>query len=57
MKAKYTIGYIDENKDEVKTYSRKLRSFGFEVIGFDFKKGMSLEDLMSQVYSKSIDLL
>lgn len=55
--AKYRIGYIDENADEVKMYQRKLRSFDIEVIGYEFKKGMTKEELLAQVYSSDIDLL
>ena len=57
MEAKYKIGYIDEDIKQVKKYSRRLKDFGFEVIGYDFHQGMSLEELMSQVYESDIDLL
>lgn len=58
MKTKYTIGYIDENPNEVNTYARRLRPFGFNVIGFEFTKGMSFNELMTQVYdANDIDLL
>ena len=57
MEAKYKIGYIDEDIKQVKKYTRRLKDFGFEVIGYDFYQGMSLEELMSQVYESDIDLL
>lgn len=57
MEAKYKIGYIDEDIKQVKKYTRRLKDFGFEVIGYDFHQGMSLEELMSQVYESDIDLL
>ena len=57
MEAKYKIGYIDEDIRQVKKYTRRLKDFGFEVIGYDFHQGMSLEELMSQVYESDIDLL
>ena len=58
MKTKYTIGYIDEDPNEVNTYARRLRPFGFNVIGFEFTKGMSFNELMTQVYdANDIDLL
>ncbi len=57
MGTNYKIGYIDEDINQVKLYRRKLRDFGFEVIGYDFSKGMSLKELMEQVYSSDIDLL
>ena len=57
MEAKYKIGYIDEDIRQVKKYTRRLKDFGFEVIGYDFHQGMSLEELMCQVYESDIDLL
>lgn len=57
MEAKYKIGYIDEDINQVKLYNRKLRDFGFEVIGYEYTKGMSLDELMKQVYNSDIDLL
>lgn len=57
MEAKYKIGYIDEDQNQVKLYRRKLKNFGFEVIGYEITKGMPLNDLMQQVYSSDIDLL
>lgn len=55
--AKYKIGYIDEDEMEVKMFQRILHSFEIEVIGYEFRKGMSKEQLLSQVYSSDIDLL
>lgn len=57
MSLQYRIGYIDEDINQVKLYARKLREFGFEVIGYDFHKGMTLDELMKQVFSSEIDLL
>ena len=57
MEAKYKIGYIDEDINQVKKYQRRFRKYGFEVIGYDFENEMSLEDLMEQVYKSDIDLL
>lgn len=57
MTTKYTIGYIDEDLKQVKKYQRRFRDFGIEVIGYEFNKGMSLDELMGQVYSSPIDLL
>lgn len=57
MSFEYTIGYIDEDISQVKLYQRKLRDYGFKVIGYQFTKGMSLVDLMNQVYASAIDLL
>jgi len=57
MEAKYTIGYIDENDQQFKLYKRKLKEYGFKVIGYKFKKRMKLKDLMEQVYKSKIDLL
>jgi hypothetical protein len=53
----YKIGYIDEDNQQVKRFTRNLRSHGFEVIGYDFYKNMTPESLMEQVYNSDIDLL
>lgn len=57
METKYTIGYVDEDVKQVKLYRRKLRPFGFDVIGYSFYEGMSLQELMLQIYKSDIDLL
>lgn len=57
MEIRYKIGYIDENDSQVKTCTRKLRDYGFDVIGYNFTQGMTAEELMQQVYSSAIDLL
>jgi len=57
MDTQYKIGYIDEDPNQVKLYRRKLRDFGFEVVGYEFHKGITLTELMEQVYSSEIDLL
>ncbi|MDO6761588.1 hypothetical protein Q4566_15365 [Tamlana sp. 2_MG-2023] len=57
MATKYKIGYIDEDVKQVKKYQRRFRDFEIEIIGYDFNKGMSLNELMVQVYSSPIDLL
>ncbi len=57
METTYRIGYIDEDEKQVRLYKRKLRKFGFDVIGYDCHKGMTLEELMAQVYNSEIDLL
>jgi len=57
MSALYKIGYIDEDIRQVKLYKRKLREYGFEVIGYKFYKNMPLDNLMEQVYQSGIDLL
>jgi hypothetical protein len=53
----YKIGYIDEDNQQVKRFTRNLRSHGFEVIGYDFYKNMTPESLMEQVYNSDVDLL
>ena len=57
MEAQYIIGYIDEDVKQVKKYQRRFREYNVEIIGYNFTKGMSLEELMTQVYSSPIDLL
>ena len=56
MEAKYKIGYIDEDIKQVKKYQRRFKNYGLEVIGYDFQKGMTLDELMHQVYESEIDL-
>lgn len=57
MKEKYKIGYIDEDVKQVKKYQRRFRNYEIEIIGYEFHKGMTLEELMQQVYESDIDLL
>lgn len=57
METKYKIGYIDEDERQVKKYLRRFRKYKMEIIGYEFHKGMSLEELMHQVYESDIDLL
>ncbi len=57
MEINYKIGYIDEDIQQVKKYQRRFRKYNIEIIGYDFYKGMSLEELMQQVYKSDIDLL
>ena len=57
MEEKYKIGYIDEDAKQVKKYQRRFRDFGIDVIGYKFHKGMTLSELMNQVYNSDIDLL
>jgi hypothetical protein len=53
---KYKIGFIDENKDEVAKLERRLRD-DFEVIGYHIETGITLDNLLHQVYNSDIDLL
>lgn len=57
METKYKIGYIDEDEQQVKKFTRNLRPYGYEIIGYEFYKDMSAESLMEQVYNSDIDLL
>lgn len=57
MNANYRIGYLDEDISQVLLYERKLRSHWFEVIGYEFERGMPLDALMNKVYESEIDLL
>jgi hypothetical protein len=54
---RYKIGYLDEDINQVKLYRRKLRDYGFDVVGYEFYRGITIEELMQQVYSSDIDLL
>jgi hypothetical protein len=53
---KYKIGYIDEDPAQFKKYERDLREY-FDVVGYDIKQGLPLDDLINQVYQSDIDLL
>jgi hypothetical protein len=57
MAAKYRIGYIDEDIKQVKKYRRRFRDFEMDIVGYDFHQGMTLKELMTQVYTSDIDLL
>lgn len=57
MEAKYKIGYIDEDVNQVKKYKRRFRNYGIEIVGYEFHKGMTIDVLMHQVYESDIDLL
>ena len=53
---KYKIGYIDEDNSEFIKYERALRDY-FDVVNYNINKGLSIEDLLNQVYESDIDLL
>lgn len=53
---KYKIGYIDEDPTQFNKYERELREY-FDVVGYEISKGLTLEDLINQVYQSDIDLL
>ena len=57
MEIKYRIGYVDEDINQVKKYQRRFKKLGFEVVGYDFEKEMTLQELMNQLYNSDIDLL
>ncbi|MDC8004249.1 hypothetical protein POV27_09315 [Aureisphaera galaxeae] len=57
MENKLKFGYIDEDEHQVRKYKRRFREFGIEIIGYDFFEGMTLHQLMEQVYNSDIDLL
>ncbi|WBL22319.1 hypothetical protein [Zunongwangia sp. HRR-M8] len=57
METKYRVGYIDEDVKQVKKYQRRFRKYDIEIIGYEFVQGMTLDELMLQVYESDIDLL
>ena len=57
MEIKYRIGYVDEDINQVKKYQRRFKKLGCEVVGYDFEKEMTLQELMNQLYNSDIDLL
>jgi hypothetical protein len=52
----YKVGYVDEDIMQVKLFDRRLRS-SFTFIGYEIPKGLTLEDLIDQIYNSDIDLL
>lgn len=52
----YKIGYVDENPTQVKKFQRELGG-KFEIIGYNITKGLSLKNLLKQIYQSDIDLL
>lgn len=53
----YTLGYVDENKYERRRYTSRFKRLGFDIVGYEIKKGMPIEDLVDEIYSSEIDLL
>lgn len=53
----YILGYIEEDWIQVKKFKRRLKEYWFDVISYDFNKGMTIDSLMKQVYDSDIDLL
>ena len=57
MNERYKIGYIDEDPNQVVNFKYALKNFEIDIIGFDIKHGMSLENILELAYSSNIDLL
>lgn len=54
--AKYKIGFVDENVQQVDMFERKLRDH-FDVIGYDIHEGILIDELIDQIYESDIDML
>jgi hypothetical protein len=52
----YKIGYVDENPAQVKKLNRDLRG-RFDVQGYNITEGLTLKNLIKQIYQSDIDLL
>lgn len=53
---KYKIGYIDDDPTQVARYKIKFADY-FDIVSYDIKKGLTLMELIKQVYDSDIDLL
>ena len=53
---RYKIGFVDENVQQVDMFERKLRDH-FDVIGYDIHEGLSIDELIDQIYESDIDML
>ncbi len=51
------VGYIDEDINQVKIFTRALKEYGIYVIGYDIHRGMTVENILALVYNSDIDLL
>lgn len=54
---RYKIGYIDEDPNQVMTFTYALKDYDIDITGYNIEQGTSLEDILSQAYSSDIDLL
>jgi hypothetical protein len=53
---RYKVGYVDENPAQVKKFQRALEG-QFDVLGYNITQGLSLKNLLKQIYESDIDLL
>ena len=53
----YKIGYIDEDLEQVKKFTRILKEHELDIIGYDIRQGMLIDELIEQIYTSDIDLL
>ena len=53
----HLTGYISKDEKQIEFYNKELRIYDVKIIGYNFEKGMTIENLMNQVYLSNIDLL
>jgi len=54
---KYTIGFVDEDPQEIRRYANRLEPVGFKIIDYDIKKGLQLDELLDRIYNSEIDMV
>lgn len=54
---KYSIGFVDEDPQEIRRYANRLEPMGFEVIDYNIEKGLDLDQLLNLIYESEIDLV
>ncbi len=57
MEKRYKIGYIDEDVNQVTIFTRALKEYSIDVIGYEIHQGMTEESILELVYNSDIDLL
>ncbi len=57
MEKRYNIGYIDEDDNQVRIFTRALKDFSIDITGYNIHKGMTVKQILDQVYDSEIDLL
>ena len=54
---KYSIGFVDEDPQEIRRYANRLEPVGFNVIDYGIEKGLKLDELLNRIYDSEIDLV
>lgn len=53
---KITVGFVDEDKHEVRRWSNLLEDAGFDVLNYEMKDNTTLHDLVESLYLSSVDI-